>query len=514
MKKLILIIPFIFILFSCGENNSVSLNGGNGTGGESSQSSAGGGDVTNPDGSGGTSVDVKDPEGGTGADTTVVVDPGGGTGSDVVVVVDPIDPGGTGHVVIVHPDEPDEEVKYPNSVTNTVFNVIDVNDLKYRAALTNPVDIANYDNLYNSLKTFYGIQPDDVQECTVGVLCHATDAFIDPEEPDKEEGKDKVVGIVWCLDDNGDVTEQCKNFGLGHGGEIVEINGEKWQMPSLNDLYGNGVQRIAWRDANCMKPNGERGYYTNPAGKSLPVCSDFEYALKVADRKYSHILGIPVVREPESTSSPYLSIHEIETLVMLGMHNLFLFDTTKDMYSPTYKIQPKSLTYTSADDLHNQWVEQMQAIQKKIYDVYGDYTTSKYDFETLNQMFTYVASYYENGASDITGILDLDEMNTGKLNNIGYARALAFVCQLASSDKCVYVEGKARYSTGTGNRGGQEFDHAWLKVRKDGDVRWYNYDPVRNLGGYYSGGLLDDDNFYHQEYTANNRGLLPITGMP
>ena len=52
MKKLILIILFNFILFSCGENNSVSLNGGNGTGGDGSQSSAGGGDVTNPDGSG------------------------------------------------------------------------------------------------------------------------------------------------------------------------------------------------------------------------------------------------------------------------------------------------------------------------------------------------------------------------------------------------------------------------------------------------------------------------------
>lgn len=514
MKKLILIIPFIFILFSCGENNSVSLNGGNGTGGESSQSSAGGGDVTNPDGSGGTSVDVKDPEGGTGVDTTVVVDPGGGTGSDVVVVVDPIDPGGTGHVVIVHPDEEEEKQKQEkekqainHSISTTAFNAIDISKLYYRSTLKNSEDLANYDNVYNALKVFYGEQNKDA-ECTAGVLCHATDTFVDDDD---------IVGVVWCLDDNGNVSDKCKELGgLGNERYVVVINGEKWEMPTVDEVYGNGVQRIAWRDANCMKPNGERGYYTNLAGQSIPVCSDLEYSLKVADKKYSSVIGVPVVRSGVTTGSPYLSIPEIEKLVQLDMHNLYLFGITNDMWSPAYKIQPLS-NFSSTDDLHTQWVTQMQAIHKKLYDVYGDYTTNKYDFETLNKMFWSVASYYENGASDIAGILDLDEMNTGKLNNIGYARALAFVCQLASSDNCVYVEGKARYSTGTGNRGGQEFDHAWLKVRKVGKygaVRWYNYDPVRNLSRDYSGGLLEDDIFYHQEYTANNRGLLPITGIP
>lgn len=512
MKKLILIIPFIFILFSCGENNSVSLNGGNGTGGESSQSSAGGGDVTNPDGSGGTSVDVKDPEGGTGVDTTVVVDPGGGTGGDVIVDIDP--GGGTGQVVIVHPDDEEEKEKQEkekqainHSISTTAFNAIDISKLYYRSTLKNSEDLANYDNVYNALKVFYGEQNKDA-ECTAGVLCHATDVFVDDDD---------IVGVVWCLDDNGNVSDKCKELGgLGNERYVVVINGEKWEMPTVDEVYGNGVQRIAWRDANCMKPNGERGYYTNPAGQSLPVCSDLEYSLKVADKKYSSVIGVPVVRSGVTTGSPYLSIPEIEKLVQLDMHNLYLFGITNDMWSPSYKIQPLS-NFSSTDDLHTQWVTQMQAIHKKLYDVYGDYTTSKYDFETLNQMFRYMASYYENGASDITGILDLDEMNTGKLNNIGYARALAFVCQLASSDNCVYVEGKARYSTGTGNRGGQEFDHAWLKVRKVGkygDVRWYNYDPVRNLSRDYSDGLLDDDAFYHQEYTANNRGLLPINGMP
>ena len=471
----------------------------------------GGGSVVSPEAGGDGNTSNPNDSGDTGSDVIVDIDPGG-TGGNVIVDIDP--GGGTGHVVIVNPDDEEEKQKQEkekqainHSISTTAFNAIDISKLYYRSTLKNSEDLANYDNVYNALKVFYGEQNTDKDaECTVGVLCHATDVFLDDEND--------IVGVVWCLDDNGNVSDKCKELGgLGNERYVVVINGEKWEMPTVDEVYGNGVQRIAWKDANCMKPNGERGYYTNLAGQSLPVCSDLEYSLKVADKKYSSVIGVPVVRSGVTTGSPYLSIPEIEKLVQLDMHNLYLFGITNDMWSPAYKIQPLS-NFSSTDDLHTQWVTQMQAIHKKLYDVYGDYTTSKYDFETLKQMFRQVASYYENGASDITGILDLDEMNTGKLNNIGYARALAFVCQLASSDKCVYVEGKARYSTGTGNRGGQEFDHAWLKVRKDGDVRWYNYDPVRNLGGYYSGGLLDDDNFYHQEYTANNRGLLPITFMP
>ena len=519
MKKLILIIPFIFILFSCGENDSVSLNGGNGTGGDGSQSSVSGGDgnTSNPNDSGATGgnvlvdIDPIDPGGNTGdVLVDVDIDPGGNTG-DVLVDIDP--GGGTGQVVIVHPDEEEEKEKQEkekqainHSISTTAFNAIDISKLYYRSTLKNSEDLANYDNVYNALKVFYGEQNKDA-ECTAGVLCHATDVFVDDDD---------IVGVVWCLDDNGNVSDKCKELGgLGNERYVVVINGEKWEMPTVDEVYG--MQRIAWRDANCMKPNGERGYYTvEGTNKTLPVCSDLEYSLKVADKKYSSVIGVPVVRSGVTTGSPYLSIPEIEKLVQLDMHNLYLFGITNDMWSPAYKIQPLS-NFSSTDDLHTQWVTQMQAIHKKLYDVYGDYTTSKYDFETLNKMFRQVASYYENGASDIAGILDLDEINTGKLNNIGYARALAFVCQLASSDNCVYVEGKARYSTGTGNRGGQEFDHAWLKVRKVGKygaVRWYNYDPVRNLSRDYSGGLLGDDIFYHQEYTANNRGLLPINGMP
>lgn len=535
MKKLIFLIPFVLIFFSCGDVDSPAVNSANPNSDTSSVPSGTGdsGDVTNPEGSGGsgtttgeggntggetnpegegggdTTVDVTDPKGDGNDNTTVVVDPGGDTGGGVIVDIDP--GGDTGQVVIVHPDEEEkkqekEKQAINHSISTTAFNAIDISKLYYRSTLKNSEDLANYDNVYNALKVFYGEQNKDA-ECTAGVLCHATDVFVDDEKKD-------IVGVVWCLDDNRNLSDKCKELGgVGNERYVVVINGEKWEMPTADEVYG-GMQWAAWKDANCMKPNGERGYYTvQGTNKTLPVCSDLEYSLKVADKKYSSVIGVPVVRSGVTTGSPYLSIPEIEKLVQLDMHNLYLFGITNDMWSPAYKIQPLS-NFSSTGDLHTQWVTQMQAIHKKLYDVYGDYTTKKYDFETLYQMFRYVASYYENGASDIAGILDLDEINTGKLNNIGYARALAFVCQLASSDSCIYVEGKANYSTGYGNRGGQEFDHAWLKVGKvnrAGSVVWTNFDPVRNLDKNFSDCVYDyDTSFYNDGYKANNKDLLPV----
>ena len=50
-------------------------------------------------------------------------------------------------------------------------------------------------------------------------------------------------------------------------------------------------------------------------------------------------------------------------------------------------------------------------------------------------------------------------------NAKGLARLFAFACQISSDYQCAYVEGKANYSTGFGNHGGEEFDHAWVIVK-------------------------------------------------
>ena len=161
MKKLILIIPFIFILFSCGENDSVSLNGGNGTGGDGSQSSVSGGDgnTSNPNDSGDTGgnviVDI-DPGGNTGdVLVDVDIDPGGNTGDVVVDVEVPGD--GSDVVVIIPPSTEDPEY---NNFTNTIFDYINRDNLYYRSTLSE-LEKKVYDRLYDSFQSFYGRNKED-----------------------------------------------------------------------------------------------------------------------------------------------------------------------------------------------------------------------------------------------------------------------------------------------------------------------------------------------------------------
>lgn len=96
----------------------------------------------------------------------------------------------------------------------------------------------------------------------------------------------------------------------------------------------------------------------------------------------------------------------------------------------------------------------------------------------------------------------------------GYARSLAYLCQRAGLE-VIYIEGYATYS-GTGSDGSDAFDHAWIKVKIDG--QWYNVDPTNNSGGAlvgasgvtYTNFLMSDDEF-NIDHTA---GLLSDKKTP
>lgn len=96
----------------------------------------------------------------------------------------------------------------------------------------------------------------------------------------------------------------------------------------------------------------------------------------------------------------------------------------------------------------------------------------------------------------------------------GYARSLAYLCQRAGLE-VIYIEGYATYS-GTGSDGSDAFDHAWIKVKIDG--QWYNVDPTNNSGGAlvgasgvtYTNFLMSDDEF-NKDHTA---GLLSDKKTP
>lgn len=131
-------------------------------------------------------------------------------------------------------------------------------------------------------------------------------------------------------------------------------------------------------------------------------------------------------------------------------------------------------------------------------------------FRLLHDEFIKSVSYGQltQGVRDIRGGFGPDK----KVLCEGYARSLAYLCQRAGLE-VIYIVGTASYS-GTGDDGsGAAFDHAWIKVKIDG--QWYNVDPTNNDGMspgsdavFYNNFLQSDTEFMkdHKEgYTTQNK---------
>ena len=428
MKKLIFLIPFMLVLSSCGDDNSSTPSNIN-SDQTSSQATAGigGGDITpNPDG---------DNSGSTGGSTTNPVNPGSDesgdeSGSEIVDIV--VVPGGN--------EEDKEAPKY----TDTIFDYINRDNLYYRSTLS-ASEKAVYDRLYDTFKSFYGRNTGPVEPCTDGVLCEATDDFIETADPDKAD-PDKYN----CIDD----------METGNWNGVCAFTSWKEQYKR-------------WAQEYCI--NTETGeprlnVVFEGALFGKPVCGEDNYNYKYGEWLYKNTVGVPVSLLDVQNGLTNSALKSIEEKLMLDLSNLYLFkaggqvSNTKYDILNYYKIQPVS-SFSSADAVKEQWVSQMKQIQEKVYRAIWDYTDGKIDkFEDLLNRYLWAlidnfVIYDANGASDITGAI------TGSFNAKGLARLFAFACQISSDYQCAYVEGKANYSTGFGNHGGEEFDHAWVIVK-------------------------------------------------
>ena len=499
MKHLIFLIPFILIISSCADTNSGAVNsissdnsggssvvsqdgsgdggtsnpagdgsaGGNtgetvDTGGETDSNTDGNTDVTvdtggetggntdetvdtgsetdsNTDGNTNVTVDTG---GETGGNTEVTVDPGGNTGD---VVVDVEEPGGGDVVVIIPPSTEDPEY---NNFTNTIFDYINRDNLYYRSTLSE-LEKKVYDRLYDSFQSFYGRNDEESEECTAGVLCHATDVFVTAK----------------CIDD-------------GTGFELTNLSQEDKEYCTPEEVQ---KQYNEWADKHCI--NSETGEARLNASTGAPVCGEENYNYKYAEWLYRQTAGVPVgfldMKEifaamvfQNFNKGNMISVNDIiksiEEKLMLDLNNLYLFkaggqvSNTKYDLLNYYKIQTVP-SFNNNEELKTQWVSQMKQIQERVYYSIKNYTRFKFDtFDDLvynYKVSSYSKKYNENGADDITGVI------TEQFNGKGLARLFAFACQISSSFQCAYVEGKANYSTGFGNHGGAEFDHAWVKVK-------------------------------------------------
>lgn len=497
MKKLIFLIPFMLVLSSCGDDNSSTPSNIN-SDQTSSQATAGiGGDITpNPDGdnsgsTGGSTTNPADPvnpgsdDTGTSTDPAdtgsnesgdesgseivdVVVNPGGNesgneSGSeivDIVVVPGGGDESGSEVVSVVVVPGGNEEDKEAPKYTDTIFDYINRDNLYYRSTLS-ASEKAVYDRLYDSFKSFYGRNAGPVEPCTDGVLCGATDGFIESPEESQDGTKDGKKVILSCVDEEtGDFIEGEVFVQTPDGGRTNKCTYEIW----YNEYK-------SWADSHCIYPEtGEPrlNVYFEPLDR--PVCGHERYNSLYAEWLYKNTVGVPVSLLNVQNGLTNSALKSIEEKLMLDLSNLYLFkaggqvSNTKYDILNYYKIQPVS-SFSSADAVKEQWASQMKQIQEKVYRAIWDYTDGKIDkFEDLLNRYLWAlidnfVIYDENGASDITGAI------TGSFNAKGLARLFAFACQISSDYQCVYVEGKANYSTGFGNHGGEEFDHAWVIVK-------------------------------------------------
>lgn len=480
MKKLIFLIPFMLIIYSCADTNSGTVStvssdssggssmisqggssdsgtsnpaGDGSAGGNTSETVDTGGETdSNTDGNTNVTVDIGGETGGntevtvdiggeTGGNTEVTVDPGGNTGD---VVVDVEEPGGGDVVVIIPPSTEDPEY---NNFTNTIFDYINRDNLYYRSTLSE-LEKKVYDRLYDSFQSFYGRNEEESEECTAGVLCHATDVFVTAK----------------CIDDE-------------TGFELTNLSQEDKEYCTPEEVQ---KQYNEWADKHCI--NSETGEARLNTSTGAPVCGEENYNYKYAEWLYRQTTGVPVgfldMKEifvamvfQNYTQGNIMSVNDIiksiEEKLMLDLNNLYLFKAAGQIESKYdllnyYKIQTVP-SFNNNEELKTQWVSQMKQIQERVYYSIKNYTRFKFDtFDDLvynYKVSSYSKKYNENGAADITGVI------TEQFNGKGLARLFAFACQISSNFQCAYVEGKANYSTGFGNHGGQEFDHAWVKVK-------------------------------------------------
>lgn len=173
---------------------------------------------------------------------------------------------------------------------------------------------------------------------------------------------------------------------------------------------------------------------------------------------------------------------------------------------------------SSAKAIYNSQSKLIEAgAQEILKHLKGDMTEAQ-KFRVIYDEFIKSVSYgqAETSTADIRGGLGPNK----KVLCEGYARTLAYLCQRAGIE-CMYVVGTANYS-GTGDDGsGQAFDHAWNKVKIDGE--WYNVDPTNNDGMsvdspyvYYKNFLQSDSEFFidHIQGKMSNGAAVSYDKFP
>lgn len=152
---------------------------------------------------------------------------------------------------------------------------------------------------------------------------------------------------------------------------------------------------------------------------------------------------------------------------------------------------------------------QVETGVKEILSKLKDDMTEAQKFRVLHDELIKRVSYgmKDEGTGDIRGAFIYN-----KVLCEGYARTLAYLCQRAGLE-CIYVVGTASYDGTGGSSSGSAFNHAWIKVKIDG--QWYNVDPTNNDGMTPGSSYVYYNNFLQSdaEFMKDHKEGITTTGQ-
>lgn len=360
------------------------------------------------------------------------------------------------------------------------------------------------------------------------------DTGTNPENPNDESG-DTVNP-----DNNGETTVNPDiNGGDNTGGEVVEPDTDKddesgTTNPDYNEKPAYDKEFNALSDVfeskyyygrSLLKSEDERNAYdlmmqtfitfavndSNANDKRIKV--DFAANnIHITPEQLNTIGGYILYDEQRLT---YLITSSVPKGTASGSAGATNVDSSGYVTQAYYDVFAYNMT--AARTLYNTQSALIEEGAQNILSKLKDDMTEGQKFRTLHDEFLKTVSYGQLGIGvrDIRGGLGTSK----KILCEGYARTLTYLCQRAGLE-VIYVVGIANYS-GTGSSGnGGDFDHAWIKVKIDG--QWYNVDPTNNDGITAGSDAVFYTNFLQEDYEFNKTHTAgkttneknPVTSYP
>ena len=479
MKKLIFLIPLMVVFLSaCGDiEQSLSKNSADNNANQSESSDNSGNNQSGQGNGGGENTDNSDSSGNTGGNNDTGTNP-----------ENPNDESGD----TVNPDNNGETTVNPdiNGGDNT------------GGAVTEPVEPGGDDNTGGEV-----VEPDPDKDNQGGTVTEPVEpggdgessgeTTVDPVEPDKDNESGTTnpdYNEKPAYDKEFNALSDVFESKYYYGRSLLKSEDER----NAYDLMMQTFITFAVNDSNANDKRIKVDFAANNIHITPEQLNTIGGYILYDEQRLTYLITSSVPKGTASGSAGATSV-DSSGYVIQAYYDVFAYNMT------------------AARTLYNTQSALIEEGAQNILSKLKDDMTEGQKFRTLHDEFLKTVSYGQLGIGvrDIRGGLGTSK----KILCEGYARTLTYLCQRAGLE-VIYVVGTANYS-GTGSNGnGGDFDHAWIKVKIDG--QWYNVDPTNNDGITAGSDAVFYTNFLQEDYEFNKTHTAgkttneknPVTSYP